>query len=42
MKSKLKEELSASDKQLIRKIIRREIANVFFDLYIKRTVWKQP
>ena len=42
MKSKLKEGLTNADKELIRKIIRREIANVFFDLYIKRTVWKQP
>ena len=35
----LKEKLEKEDLVKIRKIIRSEIAELFFDLYRKRTVW---
>jgi len=35
----IKEELSVSDVNGIRDIIRKELAKVFFDLFKKRSVW---
>jgi hypothetical protein len=42
MKSKklLKEEFSNKELDAIRDIIRSELAEIFFDLYRKRNVWK--
>jgi len=37
----LKEKLETEDLKQIRKIIRSEIAELFFDLYRKRTVWSK-
>jgi hypothetical protein len=37
----VKEELESKDLARIRKIIRSEIAELFFDLYRKRTVWSK-
>jgi len=37
----IKEELDSKDLKMIRKIIRSEIAELFFDLYRKRTVWSK-
>tara|TARA_B110000858_G_C17411001_1_gene296758 strand:+ start:405 stop:545 length:141 start_codon:yes stop_codon:yes gene_type:complete len=37
----LKEKLEADEIARIRKIIRSEIAELFFDLYRKRTVWSK-
>ena len=37
----LKEKLEAEDLKRIRRIIRSEIAELFFDLYRKRTVWSK-
>jgi|TARA_Y100000310_G_C20208436_1_gene590159 hypothetical protein len=37
----LKEKLESQDLERIRKIIRSEIAELFFDLYRKRTVWSK-
>ena len=37
----LKEKLQTEDLKQIRKIIRSEIAELFFDLYRKRTVWSK-
>ena len=37
----IKEELDSKDLARIRKIIRSEIAELFFDLYRKRTVWSK-
>jgi len=37
----LKEKLESQDLAKIRKIIRSEIAELFFDLYRKRTVWSK-
>ena len=39
-KMTLKEELEVSDIQQIRKLIRHELARVFFDLYRKNKVWE--
>jgi hypothetical protein len=40
-KTILKEKLEKEDLARIRKIIRSEIAELFFDLYRKRTVWSK-
>ena len=40
-KTILKEKLESEDIARIRKIIRSEIAELFFDLYRKRTVWSK-
>jgi len=40
-KKKINEKLESSDLTQIRKIIRQEIAELFFDLYRKRTVWSK-
>ena len=40
-KTILKEKLESEDLARIRKIIRNEIAELFFDLYRKRTVWSK-
>ena len=40
-KNIVKEELESKDLVKIRKIIRSEIAELFFDLYRKRTVWSK-
>ena len=37
---KLKEALDKNDKVIIRKIIRKEVARLFFDLYRKRSTWE--
>lgn len=39
-KRTLNEELEIADIQLIRKLIRKELARVFFDLYRKKKVWE--
>ena len=36
----LKEELEVNDIQQIRKLIRHELARVFFDLYRKKKTWE--
>ena len=38
-KQKLEEALTKNDYKIIRKIIRKELANVFFELFRKRGVW---
>ena len=40
-KDKIHEELSSQDTQMIRAIIRKELARIFFDLYRKRTMWEK-
>tara|TARA_B100000424_G_scaffold203252_1_gene160343 strand:- start:320 stop:451 length:132 start_codon:yes stop_codon:yes gene_type:complete len=40
-KKKITEKLDNNDLEQIRKIIRQEIAELFFDLYRKRTVWSK-
>ena len=41
-KQKINEELSDNDIKRVREIIRSELAQVFFDLYRKKTVWSKP
>jgi hypothetical protein len=41
-KQKINEELSDSDIKKVREIIRNELAQIFFDLYRKKTVWSKP
>jgi hypothetical protein len=41
-KQKINEELSNSDIKRVREIIRNELAQIFFDLYRKKTVWSKP
>ena len=38
-KKHIKEEITPSDVKLLRKLIRQEIANIYFDLYRKKSVW---
>jgi len=40
-KQKINEKLEKEDLIRIRKIIRSEIAELFFDLYRKRTIWSK-
>ena len=40
-KKEINEKLESNDLTQIRKIIRQEIAELFFDLYRKRTVWSK-
>jgi len=40
-KQKINEEISSEDIKKIREIIRNELAQVFFDLYRKKTVWSK-
>ncbi len=40
-KRKINEELSDTDEKKIREIIRNELAQIFFDLYRKKTVWSK-
>ena len=40
-KTILKEKLESADLDRIRRIIRSEIAELFFDLYRKRTIWSK-
>jgi len=40
-KKQIQEELSSQDTQMIRAIIRKELARIFFDLYRKRTMWER-
>jgi len=40
MKKKiLKEELTKSDLEIIRKLIRKELSSVYFDLYRLKSTW---
>lgn len=40
MKKKiLKEELTKSDLKMIRKLIRKELSSVYFDLYRLKSIW---
>jgi hypothetical protein len=39
-KNKLNEELEIDDLEQVRLLIRRELARIFFDLYIKKKVWE--
>ena len=41
-KQKINEELSDNDIKQVREIIRNELAQIFFDLYRKKTVWSKP
>ncbi len=41
-KRKINEELSKEDVDEIRKVIRSEIAQIFFELYRKKSVWSKP
>ena len=38
-KKHIKEEITQDDVKLLRKLIRQEIANIYFDLYRKKSVW---
>jgi hypothetical protein len=38
-KGTINEELTESDKDVIRKIIRQEVSAIFFDLFKKRKTW---
>tara|TARA_Y100000592_G_C5258517_1_gene216186 strand:+ start:308 stop:445 length:138 start_codon:yes stop_codon:yes gene_type:complete len=38
-KKHIKEGISQDDVKLLRKLIRQEIANIYFDLYRKKSVW---
>jgi len=40
-KTKITEELDKDDMKAIRKMIRIEIARIFFDLYRKKGTWTQ-
>ena len=40
-KKKINEKLESEDLARIRKIIRSEIAELFFDLYRKRSTWER-
>ena len=40
MKKKiLKEELTKSDMEIIRKLIRKELSSIYFDLYRLKSTW---
>ncbi len=41
-KRKINEEMSKDDLDEIRKVIRSEIAQIFFELYRKKSVWSKP
>ncbi len=41
-KRKINEALSGDDLDEIRKVIRSEIAQIFFELYRKKSVWSKP
>ena len=41
-KRKINEELSKDDIDRVREIIRNELAQIFFDLYRKKSVWSKP
>ncbi len=41
-KRKINEEISKDDLDEIRKLIRSEIAQIFFELYRKKSVWSKP
>ena len=41
-KRKINEELSRDDIDRVREIIRSELAQIFFDLYRKKSVWSKP
>jgi len=41
-RQKINEELSNDDLDQIRKVIRSEIAQIFFELYRKKSVWSKP
>ena len=41
-KRKINEELSNDDLDEVRKIIRSELAQIFFELYRKKSVWSKP
>ena len=36
------EDLSSNDIKTIKKLIRKTVSNIFRDLWIKRSVWKNP
>ena len=38
-KKAIKEELKKSDLEIIRKLIRKELASVYFDLYRLKSTW---
>ena len=38
----VKEELSSRDIKTVRKLVRDVVSNIFRDLWIKRSVWKNP
>ena len=40
-KQKINEEISSEDIKQIREIIRNELAQIFFDLYRKKSVWSK-
>jgi hypothetical protein len=40
-KQKINEEMSKEDVKQIREIIRNELAQIFFDLYRKKSVWSK-
>ena len=41
-KKRINEELSTDDIKQVREIIRNELAQIFFDLYRKKSVWSKP
>ena len=41
-KRKINEALSGDDLDEIRKVTRSEIAQIFFELYRKKSVWSKP
>ena len=38
----VKEEIDKKDEKTIRKIVRKVVGNIFRDLWIKRSVWRNP
>ena len=38
----VKEEINKKDEKAIRKIVRKVVGNIFRDLWIKRSVWRNP
>ena len=38
----VKEEINKKDERAIRKIVRKVVGNIFRDLWIKRSVWRNP
>ena len=40
-KKKIQEDIKPQDLNIVRSLIRKELARIFFDLYRKRTMWEK-